>query len=229
MLRRGSANAGHRRGLISRCFSDNGVQEFERSARLAHADRYRSVVAMAERSSEAAFLATVNPARTAAEQPAVAAVALSMTPDVDSPDADGFDEPLAEAGVTRCPPKRLLFVALGSICFAIATVGVLLPIVPTTFPLMLSLMFFARSSVTLERKVRGFPLFKPYIKYIDGSTPMPMRAKLISCVMMWTPVLITAWLLATRTEAPPAAWIGTIMLAVIGTPVIFFWRPKLVG
>lgn len=129
----------------------------------------------------------------------------------------------------RYRPKRWLFIALGSVCFAIAAAGVVLPVVPTTFPLMLSLMFFARSSLTLERKVRRFPLFKPYIKYIDGSTPMPLRAKLLSCLMMWTPVLITAWLLATKTDAPAAAWIGTIMLAVIGTPVIFLWRPKLVG
>lgn len=131
--------------------------------------------------------------------------------------------------VAGCPPKRWLFAGLGSACFAIALAGVVLPVVPTTFPLMCSLLFFARSSPALERRVRNFGPFKPYIKFIDGSTPMPMRAKIVSCLLMWTPVLITAWLLATRTEAPAVAWISTIMLAVIGTPVIFFWRPKLLG
>ncbi|MEL6796866.1 MAG: YbaN family protein [Planctomycetota bacterium] len=131
--------------------------------------------------------------------------------------------------VAGCPPKRWLFATLGSVCFAIALIGIPLPVIPTTFPLMCSLLFFARSSPALERRVRNFGPFKPYIKFIDGSTPMPMRAKIVSCLLMWTPVLITAWLLATRTEAPAVAWISTIMLAVIGTPVIFFWRPKLVG
>jgi uncharacterized membrane protein YbaN (DUF454 family) len=131
--------------------------------------------------------------------------------------------------VAGCPPKRWLFAGLGSICFAIATAGIVLPVVPTTFPLMCSLLFFARSSPALERRVREFGPFKPYIRFVDGSTPMPRRAKVLSCVLMWTPVLISAWLLATKTEAPPAAWMGTIMLAVIGTPVIFFWRPRLVG
>ncbi|MEM8757901.1 MAG: YbaN family protein [Planctomycetota bacterium] len=130
--------------------------------------------------------------------------------------------------VSGCAPKRWAFVGLGSLCFAIAAAGVVLPVVPTTFPLMLSLLFFARSSPMLERKVREFRLFKPYIKYIDGSTPMPMRAKLVSCLLMWTPVSIASWMLF-HSAAPDAAWIGTLSLAVIGTPVIFFWRPKLVG
>lgn len=130
--------------------------------------------------------------------------------------------------VSGCPPKRWAFAAAGSVCFAIAAAGIVLPVVPTTFPLMLSLMFFARSSQSLERRVRAFGPFKPYIKFVDGSTPMPMRAKVISCVLMWTPVLIASWLLF-RSEVPDAAWIGTLSLAVIGTPVIFFWRPRLVG
>ena len=131
--------------------------------------------------------------------------------------------------VAGCPPKRWLFAGLGSISFAIALAGIALPVVPTTFPLMCSLLFFARSSPALERRVREFGPFRPYIKFVDGSTPMPMRAKVISCVLMWAPVLTTAWLLATRTDAPAVAWMSTIMLAVIGTPVIFFWRPRLVG
>lgn len=127
-----------------------------------------------------------------------------------------------------CPPKRWLYASIGCVCFGIAAAGAVLPIVPTTFPLMLALLFFARSSPTLERRVRAFKLFRPYLRYVDGSTPMPMRAKVISCVLMWTPVLIVSWMLF-HSAAPDAAWIGTLSLAVIGTPVIFFWRPKLVG
>ncbi len=130
--------------------------------------------------------------------------------------------------VAGCLPKRWLFAALGSVCFAVALAGVALPVVPTTFPLMCSLLFFARSSPALERRVREFGPFRPYIRFIDGSTPMPMRAKVVSCVLMWTPVLIAAYFLY-RSAAPDAAWIGTVSLAVIGTPVIFFWRPRLVG
>ncbi|MEM9167790.1 MAG: YbaN family protein [Planctomycetota bacterium] len=131
--------------------------------------------------------------------------------------------------VSGCPPKRWLFAGLGSVCFGIAAAGVVLPVVPTTFPLMLSVLFFARSSPMLERKVREFSLFRPYIRYIDGSTPMPLRAKIVSCALMWTPVSLTAWMLANHTDAPPAAWIGTLMLAVVGTPFILFWRPRLIG
>lgn len=131
--------------------------------------------------------------------------------------------------VSGCAPKRWLYAGLGCVCFAIAVAGAVLPVVPTTFPLMCSILFLARSSPALERWVRNFPLFKPYIRFIDGSTPMPMRAKLISCLLMWAPVSIAAFMLANYTDAPAVAWMSTIMLAVIGTPVIFFWRPKLVG
>jgi hypothetical protein len=125
-------------------------------------------------------------------------------------------------------PKRAGFAILGYGFVGIAAAGVILPVVPTTFPLMLALLCLARSSPRLEAGVRRCKLFRPYLKFIDGSTPMPMRAKVISCLLMWIPVTIAAWFLF-NSKAPDAAWIGTLSLAVIGTPVIFFWRPRLIG
>lgn len=134
------------------------------------------------------------------------------------------DEPVVVACdlvvTSRC--KRAAYLIAGLIAAAIAVVGVFLPLVPTTFPLIVSSFCLIRSSPVLERKLLRNRLLGPYMKYVDGNTPMPLKAKVLSLAMMWVGVLIGAYFIA-RSEAP--VWLLGVQgaLALIGTIAICRW------
>ena len=47
--------------------------------------------------------------------------------------------------------KRILFITFGCLCFGLGTVGVILPILPSTPFYLATLFFFANSSEKLHR------------------------------------------------------------------------------
>lgn len=61
--------------------------------------------------------------------------------------------------------KKAVFVVLGCICFALGTIGVFLPILPTTPLYLATLFFFARSS---EKLRTWFVNTKLYEKHLDS-------------------------------------------------------------
>ncbi|MDH3285991.1 MAG: hypothetical protein OEQ13_14760, partial [Acidobacteriota bacterium] len=63
-------------------------------------------------------------------------------------------------------------------------------------------------------------LFRPYLRYLDGSTPMPLRARLAALAVMWLAVATSLALLSARGALVP--WIaGSIVAAaMVGSGVI---------
>ncbi len=122
--------------------------------------------------------------------------------------------------------KRVVYVALGITFVGIGIVGVMLPGIPTTGPLMLASFLLARSNPRLEQKLLGLRIFRNYRPYLDGSAPMPMRARLWALAMMWGSILLSC-LMLTRTSGSSAMLIAAIMLAgCVGTVVILVVRRK---
>lgn len=118
--------------------------------------------------------------------------------------------------------KRLMFLITGLVCAAIAAGGAFVPLVPTTFPLIVASFCLVRSSPVLERKLLRNRFFGPYMKYLDASEPMPLKAKVISLAMMWVGVGVGAFFIA-RSEAPSWLLVVQAVLALIGTVAILRW------
>jgi len=90
---------------------------------------------------------------------------------------------------------RWLFVGLGMLCVALAAAGAFLPGLPTTVWLLLASFFFTRSCPWLERKLLRNRLFGPYLRYIDGSTRMPLRARVGTVAIVWVSIALSGVLL----------------------------------
>lgn len=125
----------------------------------------------------------------------------------------------------RFSPHRLLLAALGVVCVGLAALGVFVPGLPTTIFLIIATYLFTRSCPWLEERLIRNRLFAPFLGYLDGSAPMPMRAKLATMCIMWGFVALSVFLLGRSLEAynwviflPPVA-------AVIGTLFIVRMRP----
>jgi uncharacterized membrane protein HdeD (DUF308 family) len=63
------------------------------------------------------------------------------------------------------------------------------------------------------------------MKYVDGNEPMPLKAKIISLVLMWSGVLVGTFFIA-RSDAPWWLLIVQGVLGVIATVAICRWGRK---
>ena len=80
---------------------------------------------------------------------------------------------------------RLLFVFIGSIFVGLAVIGIFLPGLPTTPFLILAAYFYIRSSNKLYNWLINNKILGIYIRgYLSGKG-MPLRAKIISLILMW--------------------------------------------
>lgn len=67
--------------------------------------------------------------------------------------------------------KKILFVIAGSLSFGVGSIGVLLPVLPTTPFLLLSAFCFARGSQQFEGWLKGTRLYQHYVAdYLETKT-----------------------------------------------------------
>ena len=79
--------------------------------------------------------------------------------------------------------KALWFVA-GWICFAVGAVGVVLPGIPTTGPMILALACFARSSKRFHDWLYHHRMFGPPLQRWRAHGLIPLKAKVMAVSMM---------------------------------------------
>lgn len=121
-------------------------------------------------------------------------------------------------------PRRLLLAAAGVVCVGLGALGVFVPGLPTTIFLIVASYLFTRSCPWLEERLLHNRLFRPYLRYLEGGAAMPLRAKVVSIVLMWAFVAVSAWMLASHFAERPwipllppgAALVGTFFIATLG-------------
>jgi len=115
-------------------------------------------------------------------------------------------------------PRRIALAALGVACVGLAGVGVVVPGLPTTVFLIAASYLFARSCPWLEERLIRVRWFRPYLRYLDGSHPMPRRARVMAMGMMW--LAVAASLLLTAAANRLQAWFA---VTVIGAAAVGTW------
>ncbi|MEM6756899.1 MAG: DUF454 family protein [Planctomycetota bacterium] len=135
-------------------------------------------------------------------------------------------ESVAGATVRRNRVERWLLAGVGVGCVGLGALGVFVPGLPTTVFLIIASACFVRSCPKLEAMLLRHRLFAPYMRYVDGRSPMPFRARIAAAIAMWACVGLSLALLAAADRLP--LWLaGTIVLAAgVGTAFVFAWRPR---
>ena len=122
-------------------------------------------------------------------------------------------------------PVRWALVGAGMACVALATLGVVVPGLPTTVFLILATWCFTRSCPVLERKlIRENPVFRPFLKYLAPGTRMPRRIKALVIAVMWTAVILSSATIVAASDAAAPIVVGVALAAVVGSVVIIRWR-----
>ncbi len=91
--------------------------------------------------------------------------------------------------------KRGLFAVLGVLFVGVAGVGVVLPGIPTVGPLLLASLFLTKSSPRLEQRLIRNRFFARYLPYLDGTSAMSLRARVIAILLMWSSIGLSCLLL----------------------------------
>ena len=113
-------------------------------------------------------------------------------------------------------PARLAWLAAGWILFGVGAIGVVVPGLPTTGPMLLALACFARGSERIHQWLLNHPVFGPPIHRWQKYRVISLRAKVTAIVMMLGSFVYSAWL----SPLPQWAVIGIGCLIAIGMVVV---------
>lgn len=87
--------------------------------------------------------------------------------------------------------KRIIFIILGISCVVLGTIGIILPILPTT-PLFLSAAwFFARSSSKFHRWLLYHPVMGEYIRDYVEKKGIKRKVRARAITILWASMILT--------------------------------------
>jgi uncharacterized membrane protein YbaN (DUF454 family) len=123
----------------------------------------------------------------------------------------------------RDPVTRAVFATIGVLAVALGMLGAVVPGLPTTVFILIAIWAFAKCSDTLDRVlIQRNPVLRPFLKYLRPGAVMPLRAKIISLVMMWGASLLSVVILIDRVQQTGVwAWIipACVLAAAAGGTV----------
>lgn len=83
------------------------------------------------------------------------------------------------------PIVRILLIVSGTICVGLGIIGIILPVMPTTPFLLMAAAFYARSSAKFYHWLMHNRWFGDYIRNYREGNGMPLRAKIITIILLW--------------------------------------------
>ena len=119
-------------------------------------------------------------------------------------------------------PKKAVLVAAGSVCLALAVLGVFLPLLPTTPFLLLASACYVRSSERLHGWLMGNRLLGGYIRNFKERRGVPLRAKVTTVVLLWLPLLYSVYRL-------DLFWLEALLVLMGLTWSVLIFRMKSYG
>jgi uncharacterized protein len=111
---------------------------------------------------------------------------------------------------------RVGLIILGSIFLLVGILGIILPLLPATPFLLLASACYVRGSKTLHDKLMKNKYLGPYIANIRDKRGMPLRAKIITVLLLWTSLLFSGY----RVNSAALQW--TLLIVGIGVTALIF-------
>ena len=91
--------------------------------------------------------------------------------------------------------KKKIFIAIGLFCVTLGTIGIFVPILPTTPFFLLASFLFSKSSRKFYDKLINNKYLGDYIRdYLENKT-MPTHSKITTLVILWMGIGVSIFLL----------------------------------
>ena len=110
---------------------------------------------------------------------------------------------------------RVTYRVLGFVFLGLGVIGLVLPLIPTTGPVLLAGFFFARSSERFHSWILGHRRFGPMIRDYQAGLGIPRRAKVLATVLIVLTFGLSMTFIVTSTA-------GRIVLGLLAGGIIAF-------
>jgi uncharacterized membrane protein YbaN (DUF454 family) len=117
--------------------------------------------------------------------------------------------------MVRAKVRRWLLMTTGIISVGLGTAGIFLPLLPTTPFLLLAAACFIRSSDRLYQWLIHNRWFGSYIRNYREHRSIPLRAKVIALILLWTTMTYSAFILLRH-------WALQVLLLLIASAVTLY-------
>ncbi|MFP1739027.1 DUF454 family protein [Lonsdalea quercina] len=112
---------------------------------------------------------------------------------------------------------RVVLIVLGWIAVVLATLGVVLPLLPTTPFLLLAAWCFARSSPRFHHWLLHRSWFGGYLRHWQQHRALPPGVKVKALAVIVATFALSIWMV----NIP---WVRGLLLVVMACLLIFMWR-----
>ena len=109
---------------------------------------------------------------------------------------------------------KTLYIVIGTISLALGILGIFLPLLPTTPFLLLTAALYFKGSFRLYNWLLNHRYFGPYIRNYRENKAIPLRAKIVSLVLMWGTMLYCIFFLI------PLIWVK-VLLGLIAAGITY--------
>lgn len=117
------------------------------------------------------------------------------------------------SGMSRKELRRWLLMTIGVLAVGLGIAGIFLPLLPTTPFLLLAAACFIRSSDRLYQWLIQNKWFGSYIRNYQEYRALPLRAKVVALILLWTTMSYTVFVLVNHL----ALRVFLLLVAVIVT------------
>lgn len=118
---------------------------------------------------------------------------------------------------------RFVLSAFGMLFVALGILGIFLPLLPTTIFLILAAACFIRSSDRLHNWLTRHRVLGTYLRFAQGKSGIPLRAKVVTLVILWVTILTSAFYFISFW------WLRILLLCIAGAVTAFILtRPTLI-
>lgn len=97
---------------------------------------------------------------------------------------------------------------MGSICLALGTLGIFLPVLPTTPFFLLTAALYMRGSDKLYKKVMSNKCFGTIVRNFQEDKSIPLKTKVVIISMLWITISFSAFF------AVSALWLRLLLFAI---------------
>lgn len=122
------------------------------------------------------------------------------------------------------PLVRYFWTVVAVAFLMIGLVGIYVPVVPTTGPVLLALFLLSKANPALQQRLRRYQILEQYFGLLEGSVPFSPKMRRTALIAMWLSIAASSLVIVTCCAANSLALGGCIAGGLIGSLVILRFR-----